>query len=360
MRIIQILTNFTFRDAITNDVIAINETLRKAGYSTEIMAVKEETEDSALTKPLNLSSIKSQDLIIFHKSTGDALTKKIAGLSCKKVMIYHNITPAKFFLPYDFVMAGVLWMGKRQLKKYIRYFDYGWGDSNYNCKELISAGMDRSKVTILPIILPNKTIEVDDCLLNKLKSQPGVKLLYIGRISPQKKYEDIIKIYWYVLQIDSAAKLYLIGKWAGMEKYYAKLKGFCADLHLSDEQVIFTGSVTEEQKEAYLQGADVLVCMSEHEGFCIPLLEAMKHKLPIIAYAATAIPETLSINHPLLYNDKNYEAIAEQIIKLKKDESCEQQIVNFQLDQVKRFDEKTCRMKLLQLVENVICKMQRN
>ena len=354
MKIVQILTHLAKGDAISNDVLAIDETLKQAEYPTEIMALTVQEDLKPLTAEFDLNHLKKEDLVLFHKSTGDALTKRIAGLPCKKGLIYHNITPARFFLPYDPIMLAVLCTGRKQLKKHLRAFDFTWGDSRYNCDELLKDGMPEERITVLPILSDRHSAKPDEEILNRLNRSPGTKLLFVGRISPNKKYEDIIKVYWYVLQKDPGATLYLVGKWDGLEKYYAKLKGFCADLKLTDERVVFTGPVSEEAKEAYLQGADALVCMSEHEGFCIPLMEAMEHDLPIVAYAAAAIPETLGEDHELLFREKDYEAMAEAILRLRKDEVYRRRIINGQRKQLEYFDGNKTREKLLSLIRQAL------
>lgn len=353
MKVIQILTNLNWGDAISNDVLAVDEALKQHGYDSRIMAIT--IHESLLSKAqfIDMSSIKPEDLVIFHKSTGDALTGRLTELSCKKGIIYHNITPAKMILPYDPVMSCVLYIGRRQLKKYLGQYDFAWGVSQYNCQELQLMGMDKKKTAILPILIKQHPIQPDSVLLEQLKQSNGIKLLFIGRISPQKKQEDIIKTYWYVLQQDSMARLFLVGKWDGMEKYYAKLKGFCADLGLTDQQVTFTGGVSEAEKEAYLTGADVLVCMSEHEGFCVPLLEAMNHDLPIVAYQAGAVSETLG-DSGIQFKEKDYPAIARAIIKLKTNQQYYQDTVMKQQERQQQYDYQVVQDKLFDLINGVM------
>ena len=358
MKIIQILSHITYGDAISNDVLAIDEMIRDLGYESAVMAVKihESLLDYAI--PLNFSQINNEDLIIFHKSNGDGITGRIAKLPNKKILIYHNITPPEFFFLYDPMTAIVLSIGRIQTKKNLKKFDFAWGDSEYNCRELMAYGMDTKKVNSLSILIPPKKIHSDEKILNSLSSDKGTKLLFIGRISPQKKHEDVIKTYWYVLQQDPNAKLFFVGNWNGSEKYYAKLKGFCADLNLSDEQVVFTGTVTEEEKSAYLDSCDVFVCMSEHEGFCVPLVEAMQHDLPIAAFSAAAIPETMGSDHPLLFLKKDFQVIADAIVNVQKDETYRQEILDYQNKQAKLFDYDDNRQKAFALLQNVIESMK--
>lgn len=353
MKIIQLLTNFTTGDAISNDVSAIDEILKEEKYDSRIMALKIHEAYSGLASVVDLSGIQPDDVVIFHKSTGDALTGRIAGLSCRKGIVYHNITPAGYLFPYDPVMAYVLYMGRRQLKKNLSRYDFAWGVSEYNCRELISMGMATDRTAVLPILMKHHPVQPDPDALRQLNESKGINLLFIGRISPQKKQEDIIKVYWHVLQKDPEARLFLVGRWNGLEKYYAKLKGFCADLGLTDQQVIFTGGVSEEEKAAYLTGADALVCMSEHEGFCVPLLEAMEYGLPVIAYHAAAIPETLG-ESGILFRKKDYAAIAGELSRLKEDLPYRQEVITKQRERLHQFDYDVVRNRLLELIRGEI------
>lgn len=349
MKIIQILPCLASGDAIGNDVLTIDNVLKGYGYSCEIMAtdIQETLKDRA--KEFDVSSITSNDLVLFHKATGDKLTESVAGLLCKKVIIYHNITPAKYFLFYDPVMVWRLILGRKQLRQCVRKMDFAWGDSWYNCEELQKAGA--KKVTVRPVFFETDRLEPDQVVIERLKDETGTKILFIGRIAPNKKQEDVIKVYYrYLCSVDQKAKLFLVGSWDGTEKYYAKLKGFCADLGLSDDQVIFTGHVTEEEKEAYLNSADVFLCMSEHEGFCVPLLEAAGHDLPIIAFSAGAVPETLG-NSGLLVKTKDYRDIAETIKRVCTDYVLRNTVIKEQRDNLKRFEYDEMRTQFLALVQ---------
>ena len=348
MKIVQLLTHLNWGDAIGNDALAIDDTLRAYGYDCEIMAgkINERLKDRA--KQVDFSSLHPEDILLFHKASGDGLMKHAVKLPCRKGMIYHNITPPRFFLPYDLVMAWHLNRGRKQLRRYAAGMDFAWGDSEYNCRELREAGAGH--VAVLPVFFAVNRAEPDPAIQKKLQEEQGTKILFVGRIAPNKKQEDLIKTYdRYLSMYDPKAKLFLVGGWDGMEKYYAKLKGFAADLGLSDEQAVFTGRVTEAEKEAYLQGADVLLCLSEHEGFCVPLLEAEMQDLPVIAFAGSAVPETLGDNG-LLISEKNYDRIADLIFRVCKDPSLRADVLSRQKKNLERFQREKTEQRLLQLI----------
>ena len=353
MRVIQLLPKLSMGDAIGNDVLLIDETLRENGYESLIMSPNVQEELRPRTAEMNLSLIRPDDLILFHKSTGDGLLKRVAALPCRKGMIYHNMTPPGFFLPYDPVVTWNLVRGRRQLKKYARQMDFSWGDSEYNCRELRKAGA--KNVSLRPVLFePGCKAEPDPAVLNRLQETRGTKILFIGRVVPNKKQEDLIKAYYTFLHsADPEAQLYLIGGWEGMEKYYAKLKGFCADLRLRDDQVVFTGKVSETEKEAYLRAADIFLCMSAHEGFCVPLLEAGEHDLPVIAYAVAAVPETLGDNG-LLVRTKDYAALAALMNRVCTDRDLRKAAVEKQRESRKRFEKSVVRARVLDLLHKAL------
>ena len=355
MKVIQILSNLNWGDAIGNEVLAMDETLKQHGYDTHIMAITIHESLRNKASDIDFSAIDHEDLVIFHKATGDMLIKAISDLKCRKVMVYHNITPAKYFLPYDRIMTANLWLGRHQLHRFASRMDACWADSSFNAEELIRCGVQEKKTEVLPILFSeNETRIIPDMeTADRLQAVKGTKLLCIGRIAPNKKLEDAIKLYvYYKDSFDKDAILYLVGSWNGLEKYYAKLKGFCVDIGLNDDQVVFAGRVTEEEKEAYLQNTDVLLCMSEHEGFCVPLLEAMKRNLPVLAYAATAVPETLGESE-LLFAEKEYSAMAKKIANLRTDESFRARILEEQKKSLRRFDVEKTREKFLNLINRM-------
>ena len=349
---IQIVTNLSYGDAIGNDVLAIHGMLKDAGYECGIMAMSVHERLAGMASEVDFDRIAPEDLVIFHKATGDSFPGFAARLKCKKAVIYHNITPARYFLAYDEVMAWNLWRGRRQLRQLAKCVDWGWGDSGYNSRELIAAGFDPKRVDVLPI--PFTSTRPEGGWPEAREKGEGTTLLFIGRVASNKKQEDIIKVYYcYLRDVDPKAKLVLVGSWAGFEKYYAKLKGFAADLGLTDEQVVFTGHVTDEQKQEYLAQADVFVCMSEHEGFCVPLLEAMDHDIPVVAYAAAAVPETLGDNG-LLFKEKNYDAIAREIGRVTRDAAFRGEVLERQRKSLERFALEATREKLLALVARAL------
>ena len=356
MKVIQILSNLNRADAIGNEVLAMDEALKQQGYHSQIMSITIHEALRYKASEVDFTTIAPEDLVIFHKATGDLLMKPVTRLPCRKIMVYHNITPAKYFFPYDRIMTANLWLGRHQLRRFTSRMDSCWADSSFNAEELLRCGALKEKTHVLPILFSENetTVQPDRRTMEKLQAVKGAKLFCIGRIAPNKKLEDAIKLYVYYREsYDKDAVLFLAGSWDGLEKYYAKLRGFCADLNLKDDQVIFTGRITEEEKEAYLQKTDALLCMSEHEGFCVPLLEAMKRNLPILAYAKAAVPETLGESE-CLFSEKNYSAMADCLDRLRKDELFRAKILKTQRQSLQRFDPEATRKQFLLLANEAV------
>ena len=160
MKIVQMVTNLNLHDAIGNDVLAMDEALKQQELDSHIMAftIHEALKDRA--GEMNLAGLDPEDFVIFHKATGDVLTKAVADLPCKKVMVYHNITPAKFFLPYDRMMSFNLALGRRQIRRFASRMDACWADSSYNARELQHYGVPAGRTAVLPILFSEQESRV--------------------------------------------------------------------------------------------------------------------------------------------------------------------------------------------------------
>ncbi|MDD3333881.1 MAG: glycosyltransferase [Eubacteriales bacterium] len=353
MKVVQIVSNLSYGDAIGNEVQSMDASMKAHGYDTTIMALDVHPALKHLAEPISAAAIEPDDIVIFHKAAGDSLSRIFAGLACRKVLLYHNITPVSFFLPYDPIISWNLIRGRKQLRILAKYADWAWGDSSYNCKELLELGYQADRVQLLPILSldDQKHTQAAPELLRELQAQPGTRILFVGRLAPNKKQEDVIKLFaYYQARVDPQAQLYLVGSQTSCEKYYAKLMGFVADLKLKNVHI--TGAVTDQQKEAYYRCADVFVCMSEHEGFCVPFLEAMRASVPVVAYDCCAFKDTFGDNG-VLFKDKDYGEICDAIKKLREDAAFRQAVIDKQDAQLGRFDSRAIEQRFLSLLQSV-------
>lgn len=295
MKIIQLLTTMSYGDAVSNDVLALYETMRRNGYETAIYA---ENIDSRLRSGLvkhikKMPKLNKDDTIIYHLSTGTELNFKLPKYNGRKILIYHNITPCDFFADYNAAAWKLCAKGQDGLRFLADKVDYCIADSQYNKEDMIKAGY-KCKIEVLPILIPFSDYEKkpSEKILRRYKDDDYVNILFTGRIAPNKKQEDVIRaFYMYQKYYNAKARLFIVGSYNGMESYYYKLKNYVNELKL--DNVYFTGHIKFDEILSYYSIADLFLCMSEHEGFCVPLIEAMKFDVPIVAYNSSAIGGTL-------------------------------------------------------------------
>ncbi|MBR4320617.1 MAG: glycosyltransferase [Oscillospiraceae bacterium] len=338
MRIIQFLPTLAFGDAVGNDTVALQNALKESGYETSIYA---EVVDQRLPKGTasdlcgGMPELNPEDVILYHMSTGSKLNYQLEHYACKKIMIYHNITPPAFFHGYNAQAEANAQYGLDGLKHLADKIDFCFADSEFNKSDLRKAGFT-CPVAVRPILIPFSDYEKkpDEKILKQFRD--GYQnIIFVGRIAPNKKQEDVISAFaFYKSHFHSKARLIFVGNWGGMEKYYQRLQDYVNALHLED--VIFTGHIKFSEILAYYHIADLFLCMSEHEGFCVPLVEAMYFQVPVLAYASCAIPWTLG-GSGFLTDSKNPAEIAFLMQKILTDTDLKSKIIANQKERLQDF-----------------------
>lgn len=318
MRVLQLLPTIAAGDAVSNDAVAIDKVLRNMGYKTEIFAenIDKRLSSGTAYHVSRMPRLTQSDTVLYHLSTGTELNFSIGNLKAKKGIIYHNITPSYFFRPYNGDLTDLLDYGRKGAAYLADKADFCMADSEYNKKELLELGY-KCDISVRPILIPftDYRSKPDFDILKQYDSDGYVNFLFVGRIAPNKKHEDIIRtFYCYQKYCNPKSRLILVGSWQGTELYYKRLQRYINALEVNN--IIFTGHVTFAQLIAYYQVADIFLCMSEHEGFCVPLVEAMYFGVPIIAYDACAVPDTLKGSGILLHDKNPIEAalVADKLI----------------------------------------------
>jgi len=234
---------------------------------------------------------KPDDLLVYHTAIGSPVSDFVAGRPERIVVDHHNLTPVGFFAPWEpWMVHGLAW-GINQLRELAPRAVLGIGDSSFNEGELREAGCKRTTVVPILIDLEQFDREIDTALLDRLR-RTGTTWLFVGRIAPNKCHHDLIKAFAVYRRVyDGDALLRIVGGSAS-DTYVETLHEFVSALQL-DDAVDFVGSVSDAALSAHYAAADVYVCTSEHEGFCVPVLEAMHHGTPVVAFAAGAVPETV-------------------------------------------------------------------
>lgn len=354
MQIHQILPTLSPGDAIGNEVLEIRKILRSWGYISDIYAQNIHSDmikfARTYTEYKKISSLKN--ILIFHFSIGSEVSEFVKNLRDIKIIIYHNITPPNYFYGINDTLARLLINGRKELKEFSNITNLALGVSEYSENELKKFGFENTGV--LPIILDFDTYnqEPDKKILNRFDQDNWVNIIFVGRLTPHKMQEDIIKIFYYYNKfIEQKSRLILVGSYNGVEKYREYLMSMVKQLNL--DNVHITGQINLRELLAYYRIADVFISMSEHEGFCVPILESMYFDVPIVAYKSSAIPYTLE-NAGIIVNKKNYIAIAEMINLLVDDGELQKNIIQKQRERLKYFDRLNTENKLRHYLDSVI------
>jgi L-malate glycosyltransferase len=306
----QLLAALSYGDAIGNEALAIQKHLRAAGFESDIFAEGVHPRMAHLARPLwEYREVSGPDTVcVFHFSIGSAAGRLIYHAPDRLVAIYHNITPAHFFLGFHPHLAGLCYHGRRELEAFAPRTELGLGDSEYNRRELQEAGFARTAV--LPIVLDlHKYDGAASRVTARLYDDGRTNLAFVGRIIPNKKIDDLIRAFAvYQKAFNPRSRLLLVGDHRGHERYYDRLQEMVRELRV--DEVVFTGHVDDDDLIACYRAADLFLCLSEHEGFCVPLQEAMALGVPVLAYDAGAVKETLLGGGLLMAGEKKPEEVA--------------------------------------------------
>ena len=338
-----------------NDTRAIYRILKEEGFDTVIgaEAVDRRIPKDEAAELKDLPKIREEDLVIYHGSTGSKLNFDIAGYPGRKIMIYHNITPPGFFRRYNKEARENMEYGYEGIRYLKDKFAYCIADSEYNKQELRRMGYE-CPIDVCPILIPFEDYDREPSAKVLKQYRDGKKnWLFVGRIAPNKKQEDVIRaFYCYQRDYEPESRLFLVGNAGGMEIYEARLKNYIHVLGL-DEKVIIPGHIPFDETLAYYRLADVFVCMSEHEGFCVPLAEAMHFGVPIAAYGCCAVPDTLGNRGPLL-DSKEPEVAAAAANRLITDQALRAAILDGQKEMLQKYAYETVKSRVLSLLKGFI------
>jgi glycosyltransferase involved in cell wall biosynthesis len=260
---------------------------------------------------------------LYQSSIGSPVYDIFATRAEPKLVNYHNITPAALLRDWEPNVAYEASLGRTQLARLAGQSRFAVADSAYNESELQALGYEGTAVVPLLIDMHAKSEAPDPDVARLLAARKaevgGADLLYVGKISPHKAPHDLVKMLDVLRRLyDPQARLHLVGSPLG-ETYGPALHAYVAELGL-EGAVLFPGSVTGAELEAYFQAADVYVSASDHEGFCVPIAEAMGHGLPIVAYGVTAVPETVG-GAGLLLDDKSPVVFAAAVARVISDDA---------------------------------------
>jgi L-malate glycosyltransferase len=281
-------------DAIGDSARHVRKLLHRLGHESEIYALTIDDDIAAEVRPFSDTSSRTGDLTIFHFALPSQMTAAFASLDGGRILQYHNVTPAAFFAPYDASLFRLAALGRQELATLVGSVDLALGDSEYNRRELEFLGFGPTGVFPIAVDTSRITRPIRLPALETILDERFVNFLFVGRIAPNKKIEDHIRLAeHYKRYVDSHYRFIFVGRYDVVPRYYSMIRALMTDFRLLNERFIFTGPVPDQELAVYYQRAAVYISMSEHEGFCVPLLEAMAADVPIMAYAAAAVPDTL-------------------------------------------------------------------
>ena len=320
------------RDGIGNSQIFIQDLLRDMGFRSELYTDYTEPNLNLATRSLrDLDELAPTDLLLIHHSLLNVHIDRLAALNCRKAIVYHSITPPKLF-PGDDHMVDIIRRGFAQIERFRDIVEASIAISPYNAHELRQRGLQ--DVTIIPLLR--------DFTVDRYKPHRKLpyydkgavfRLLFVGRITPHKCQHELIDAVATIGQIrQTPIELVLVGHAEHGPGYCAEIMTQIRRLGLTD-RVIITGSVTDEELYGRFRAADAYVSFSEHEGFGIPLIEAMGLDVPVIAYAAAGTPGTLG-NAGILIDDKSPHTLHEHLLRLHDDRLYRGELVRKQRERV--------------------------
>ena len=335
IQIHQVLATLGYGDAIGHEALGIQRVLRAQGYESEIFV---ETADYRLEPQTRdyrelVDFSHPDNLVLHHFSLGSKASRTAFALPDRMALIYHNITPPEYFIGVHRTLARQCFRGRRELRAYAGRCDLALGDSEFNRQDLEDLGFPRTAV--LPVIpdfsnldrRPNRMLagQFDDDWTN---------IVFVGRVIANKKIEDLVRFFHaYHTTYNQRSRLLVVGAYSGYERYLASIHQLAATL--GARHVHFLGHVSDEELVAYYDVADLFLCASEHEGFCVPIVEAFYKQVPVLAFAATAVPDTMD-GAGILYDDKDPRSVASLIDAIVSNDALQEAIVQAQLAAVGR------------------------
>jgi glycosyltransferase involved in cell wall biosynthesis len=314
-------------DAIGDSARRVRDLLRGVGHRSEIFALTIDEDMREDVRPFSDADATAGDVTIFHFALPSPMTEAFASLRGGRVLQYHNITPAEFFAPYDAGMFRLAALGRSELRTLVGRVDLALGDSEFNRQELEAMGFQPTGVVPIAVNTDRITKAPRRPALEKILSDGLINILFVGRIVPNKRIEDHIRLAEvYKRYVDSYYRFIFVGRYDGLPRYYAQVRALINQYEMLPDRFWFTGPVPDEDLAAFYRWADVYVSLSEHEGFCVPLVEAMAADVPVLAYAAGAVPETLG-GAGVLFSPKDLELAAEAMGMLVYDRPMREAVI---------------------------------
>ncbi|MGV3620071.1 MAG: glycosyltransferase family 4 protein [Archangium sp.] len=320
----QLLPNFTPADAMGQCAVAWQRVLRHLGFNGELYADDVAPQWRSLVRPASELRPAQGDLVLYHHGIASPLAGRLMHFDCRRAVVFHNVTPAHFYAGTR--LAEPLIAGRAQLAALAEFVEFSIGVSEFNARELRAAG--HTNVSVVPLFVEPERFApsvADQSWLSRFRDAGRPRVVSVSRVVPHKRMEDLLALHSELRRIAPRAELWIVGGYAPGNAAFKKLAARAKEIG----GVTFLGRVSHSQLVAAYRSADVFVSMSEHEGFGVPLIEAMACELPVLAYGAAAVPETMG-GAGIVFDEKNFAALAEVVQLVTTDQSLRESLITGQ------------------------------
>jgi glycosyltransferase involved in cell wall biosynthesis len=307
-------------DAIGDSARLMRDAFRSWGHTADVYALELDPDLEGDGRPFaEWRAGGRDDVVVLHYALPSPLTAALREHRGRRVLLHHNITPAQYFVGWDPEMVRICTLGRQELGSLVPHVDLGLADSEFNRLELEALGFGRTGV--LPIYLDFRRYrERPSPVLRRMLEDGRTNLLFVGRLAPNKRPEDLIRLAscWKRL-LAPDVRVLLVGKLPRRRPYFDALQALAYEEGLTPSEVVFLGHVDHPDLLAVYASARLFVSMSEHEGFGVPLVESMLMGVPVLAYSAAAVPHTLG-GAGVQFGEKRLPEVAELAWRLAGDE----------------------------------------
>jgi len=353
IQVCQIMTALDVADAVSNITRENARLLQSMGESDVIYSEHFHPEVASETRPLKTFSHEKNRAPIFHYWNYNTSLAALNGVHTRKALHYHNITPPEFFKKdtpeYDLAQQGY-----RQLEECAGIFDLLVGDSWYNMEQLRGYITKPTPAIALHPVIDVEVMRKQPCNENLFRilrrDERCVHFLFVGRVARNKRQDRLLRFFdYYYRKINPNAHLWLVGNNTQDPVFTSELNHW-RGLAASCDAIHLVGKVSDEDLNAFFRAADVFLCASQHEGFCVPLIQAMSHDCLVMAYDAAAVPETMG-DAGILLKKWDVPRIAELVNLLLADTAMKTSLLDSQRKNLSRFSRDEIKIRLSAIVE---------
>jgi len=349
----QIVPNLRSGDAVGNTVLKTRKILRSFGLESDIYCEQHSSDLAgdvmAIEDYLDVSDAES--VVLYHYSIGSETGRFVYHLPDRVVLIYHNITPPEYFLDVHNHVVGELYHGRKQVRQFADRVAWAVGDSEFNARELRDMGFRNTSVLPLALDFSDFDGPADPTILSAYDDFKR-NFLFVGRIVPNKALDDLIRLFAHFKKyVHHDCRLIMVGDWSGFEAYHNSLLHLIDTIQMPD--VLMTGRVDFSQLLAFYSVADAYISLSRHEGFCVPLLEAMYMNLPVMARGSAAVPETMDGAGVVVDEAASYAEMAEMMDMITSEGYFKEELLKGQHQRLQRFMDIDFKAELLELLRQL-------